>query len=388
LKSRTPRRPEGLGEFGLLLIALAVFTTACSGATATESGGAQQGSGAVAPEYNELRAVSTDETFTACPPPPAERIITPWDASSAIGATRVWVDVPLNLLIDALESGAQDEVSDVVSYRAGARAASGITDLRAAASIISLRRASELYDEWLFSPGLQELLRDEKADTVLVGLGSGAQGPEVGAIRNVYIETGNGGFTVVGKCGTTSVIAAGVARYAEAVGASSSFELLRSLATSQEALDAFEAWQQGAPVVWAAAPATQRLLDVEETPVEVLDRLGVITVNIDNAPDEWRTFEAVICTWVSQGWNECTAFDAGESGEPLELLAYVVPGEPIEVWVLNAEANLSEPLGRLGTFDIDTASQRLDLSVTSSRTTLAELLSDVASGVAVLEVAD
>ncbi len=368
-----------------LAAVVAVVAAACGAGTG--DGLLESGSSGPLGDVPAVRAVVATLDVPGCPLPPEGVFVTPWSSAGAIAAVRVWAEVPLDSLLAALEASAPDELETTLN-RAGVGLADGIAKVRSQSTVVSLRRAPELYEQWLFTPGLAEALEtaDSSTGIALVGLGSG-NSDGVGYIRNVFLEDADGRFTAVGLCETSTVIASGVARYANETNRAS-YALLESMAADESALEAFEAWTSGDPVPWALQPADERLLDVEETPSEVLADFSLITVTLEPLPQEWRTFDAVVCTKVAQGWNECSAFDADEPGEDVELLAYARAGEDIEVWLLDEDANLTDPIARLGVFRaaVDmTDGSRLELTVISKRQNLAEVVSDASRGIAILD---
>jgi hypothetical protein len=151
-------------------------------------------------------------------------------------------------------------------------------------------------------------------------------------------------------------------------------------------LDAF--FTAPSPTGWENRDPDLRLLDPEETRAEILATLDHVAIEID-LPEGWREFPGTICTRASLAWNECTPFEV-IPGEPLELLAYAVPGEDLEIWLLDDSATLADPLARLGVVPTDaiaevvSAAGRPDASIRMhgdpSVAAYDELLSRSASG--------
>lgn len=58
----------------------------------------------------------------------------------------------------------------------------------------------------------------------------------------------------------------------------------------------------------------------------------------------------LLCTFASLGWNECVTLDLVGA---LEVSAYVVPGEGLDVRLLLSTGNLQDVVGELGTISAD-----------------------------------
>lgn len=370
------------------LAALALVASACGADTGLRSddslssltpGDSPNNLTTVLAQSGEVVAVRAGApTVADCPQPPEGVFVTPMSAVNAVGSTRQWFDVPFTLLVVALANSEVDEDAPDLR-RAGAAQPEGITSLRDASVLVGERRGEGVYEDWLFSPGMLEVLQGRQADSVLVGLGSGAR-IGVGYIRNVYVEENDGSVTVAGLCETSTAIATAMGEYSIDMGISS-YDLLRQSATDDEALAAFGEWLRGDDAIdWTDRRPRERLLDVEVTPAAVLDGLEVVTVRLTEVPEAWGTFDAVVCTWVPLGWNECASFETLEAGE-ISLLAYIERGAPIEVWLVDADANLSEPLGLLSTTTADhDGDSELLFTVTSVETSLNAVLNEVSQG--------
>jgi len=103
------------------------------------------------------------------------------------------------------------------------------------------------------------------------------------------------------------------------------------------------------PIVqWEDLPPGLRFLDFDSTPQHVLDTLGVVEIAV-NVPQDWIDFSEYglrICTKTSVGWNgECIMVDIADTG----FLSFVVPGEPLEIWLCRADVMITEDqIGLIG----------------------------------------
>jgi hypothetical protein len=121
--------------------------------------------------------------------------------------------------------------------------------------------------------------------------------------------------------------------------------LRRMVSRDPEVAAAYLEWAQGPPpVAWEDLPPGERSLDPEETPADVLSGLRQIEVVFDT-PRAWWGRAEVLCTRASLGWNECVSLILGDQ---LEVLAYTVPGEPLEVVVLPEDADMQGVIVVLG----------------------------------------
>lgn len=168
-------------------------------------------------------------------------------------------------------------------------------------------------------------------------------------------------------------------------------EMLRSLVREPdgELAKALYRWYEGeAPVPWAERSTDRRILDDEETPPDILATLDRIWVRA-SFPDSWRNLPANLCTKTSLGWNGCISLNAAGGGTQLEVVALAVPGQDLEVWLLDSAATISVPLsllGRIPTKSIQAAAASQDpvvnIQITGgeSATDLDTLVSEIKRG--------
>ncbi|HEY7704319.1 MAG TPA: hypothetical protein VID03_05760 [Acidimicrobiia bacterium] len=108
-----------------------------------------------------------------------------------------------------------------------------------------------------------------------------------------------------------------------------------------------------------SSPATQKWIDVDprsriielpDAPQEVLDQLQVAELVLDLSPD-WDAVSGVICPFApDMGWSACVVADSAQKqGFLPTLLPHIVDGVGIELWLLNDDADIHVPIGRLGT---------------------------------------
>jgi hypothetical protein len=131
----------------------------------------------------------------------------------------------------------------------------------------------------------------------------------------------------------------------------------------------FNDWNlhQGAygPLSWDELPPRARQLDVEGTPEEVLNSLQRFTLELE-VPTEWRGMPlGALCTFVSEGWNECIALQAVDQSNVASLMGWGRPGETVEVWLIDyINLGFTAPLALIGTFELPAA---IDGSTVSAR---------------------
>lgn len=186
-----------------------------------------------------------------------------------------------------------------------------------------------------------------------------------------YLQDGLDGF------------AAGQTRFLAATPA----DLLRGMVSEDpEVMAAYVEWAQGPePLAWEDQPPEERLLDPEETPAEVLAGLRVVAVAFD-APEAWWGRTEVLCTRASLGWNECVSLTLGSE---LEVLAYTVPGEPLDVVILPEDADLRSVVAVIGQIPADAiaAAGEQPIRVEILAAALEDAISAAARGETVLRIA-
>ncbi len=55
-----------------------------------------------------------------------------------------------------------------------------------------------------------------------------------------------------------------------------------------------------------------------------------------------------ICTRIPAGWNECVTADEKSSADGWNGNAYIDDSGELEFWLLNPDADVSQPLGKIG----------------------------------------
>lgn len=356
-----------------------------SSATTTSVAAPAQGDGGDLVETTEpnvyLLAASTGDPRVGCRVPPG-LIVTPTPLPGHFDGISEWIDVSRGDLVAAMSRSSVDGDNEFANL-IGPNDAS---DLSRDGNLVALRRgAANEFSEWLYRPGLEKLLAERSEDSVLLGLSISAR-DDAGFIIMAIVGHGDGGFTVMGRCESQAVVR-GIERYAMALGEIDAYGLFRQIAADDAALAALENWIVSPPGIdWVDVPPRDRLIDVEATPPEVLDELTSILILVEGMPEEWKAFDAVLCTWMSLGWNECTALDAFDK-PPLELFGYFNESETFELWLADERANLSDPLALIGIFDAGLADEDgiIRLSVSGSQTSLQELIDDVESGIDVVQ---
>lgn len=164
-------------------------------------------------------------------------------------------------------------------------------------------------------------------------------------------------------------------------------DLLRGMvAEDPEVMAAYLDWARGpGPVAWDSRPPEERLLDPEETPADVLAGLRLVAVDFA-APEGWWNRNEVLCTRASLGWNECVSLTLREN---LEVLAYAVPGEPLDVVILPEDADLRSVVGMIGQIPASAIAAAGDqpIEVEIMADTLEQAIAAAARGEPVLRVA-
>lgn len=94
----------------------------------------------------------------------------------------------------------------------------------------------------------------------------------------------------------------------------------------------------------------RRILNPDSVDASVLEPLTLIGMHLTtNGAIGDGTF--TICTRIPDGWNECVMAD-DQSVEGWNFNAYIDDSEKLEFWLLNADADVSQPLGKIGEIDV------------------------------------
>jgi len=109
---------------------------------------------------------------------------------------------------------------------------------------------------------------------------------------------------------------------------------------------------ESGPLDWSALPAGERALTDEETPAGLLAGLNRLQVSY-RFPFDWTRLHASLCTKTSLGWNGCVSPSVLRDEQGVTDNAFAVKGEPLEVWVLDDQGNMHQPIVRLGTVPAD-----------------------------------
>lgn len=89
------------------------------------------------------------------------------------------------------------------------------------------------------------------------------------------------------------------------------------------------------------------ILNPDDVDASVLDPLTPIGVNITTTGAIGDGLTFTICTRIPAGWNDCIVADErGTDGA--HISAYVDDTRELEFWLLDADANVSKPIGKLG----------------------------------------
>lgn len=92
------------------------------------------------------------------------------------------------------------------------------------------------------------------------------------------------------------------------------------------------------------------ILNPEDVDASVLEPLTLIGMHLTtNGAIGDGTF--TICTRIPDGWNECVMAD-DQSVEGWNFNAYIDDSAKLEFWLLNGDADVSQPLGKIGEIDV------------------------------------
>ncbi|HEV2890488.1 MAG TPA: hypothetical protein VGX28_08935 [Frankiaceae bacterium] len=132
-------------------------------------------------------------------------------------------------------------------------------------------------------------------------------------------------------------------------------ELFYGLAKERALVDdlrASEGVPRATPVPWEARRAQERVIDPDGAnppPAATMADLRSHLVHFAY-PEAWRSFDGSIVTYVPDvGWNAALPLSL-DSDDPA-VQAYASLTKPLEVWVVPAPADISQPLARLAVID-------------------------------------
>lgn len=351
-------------------LAVALLVAACNSAESSDRPATSVASTSVLPaspaqliETTEpdvfLLAASTADEPLSCPVPDGT-IITPSSLPGHLAGVAQWIDVSRPALVEAMDRSLADRdnaFANVLPFEE-------VRALSDGGSLIALRRGlTDPLEEWLFRPGMDELLRRRTEDTVLVGLSKSAREAS-GFVTMTIVEHGDGGFTVIGRC-ERQIVAHGVQQYAAAIGESDVYGLLRQIASNDAVLLALQEWMVsassdgppggGTRTTESPVPAftshSGRVVQVDKSSDFVAFRtgsqdiaLGPMTIELDTGD----TFQIPGRTLIDQHCRELDLNLPGEEPDPSAPSCVVrvdtnERGEVVDLWVLEPE---EDPDGR------------------------------------------
>jgi hypothetical protein len=82
---------------------------------------------------------------------------------------------------------------------------------------------------------------------------------------------------------------------------------------------------------------------------ELLNSLHLVGIEI-HVPDSWSA-PATLCTRIEEGWNDCLPLD-GSLPFPRSMSVFVGEAPVLELWLVDEDGDLSEPLQRLGAIQV------------------------------------
>lgn len=135
----------------------------------------------------------------------------------------------------------------------------------------------------------------------------------------------------------------------------------------------------------AAPPTGEPVLNPEVTSPDVLARLETGLLTLADVPDSWHGAHT-LCTHIRAGWSDCVDLSTSSTAAISVNYYFDLADPTVEVWVLDADGTLTQPLVRLATLDLATLADRdrIDLDKPgvnivlnlSSNPSLAEVLAD------------
>lgn len=95
-------------------------------------------------------------------------------------------------------------------------------------------------------------------------------------------------------------------------------------------------------------PSPPVILDPAETPKDILRSLDTVSLTVER-PEGW-VGPFTLCTRIEEGWNECA--DMSQEGSLPQTVSYVGSTRRLELWLLDRDANVLDPIQLLGTIDL------------------------------------
>lgn len=126
---------------------------------------------------------------------------------------------------------------------------------------------------------------------------------------------------------------------------------------------------------WTQMDPSTRQFDIESTPEAILKELVAIEIEW-RISSGWSKLSATLCGQTSIGWNTCLSLEAGDDQESIVLPAYYVPGEGMDLWLLDEEAAFPTPLAQVATITSEVlgASDRIVVEITGQPQTLEQAI--------------
>lgn len=335
---------------------LALLLVSCSNGLTTDTD-LSQSTGAQAPgaQLEDERPIGPDEPGSQISPEYSlESSNSDWPCLS-VEVTGIDVELPAVETLGAIESWiAVDEIQathiDSFGY------------LVAAVSPASSAPDGLIVPKWL--PLYQESLGARHAGLLL-----GRIDPETAT--HVLIRADDGGLTLLDRCETMDAGMGQLDQFGSRLSPSlSGSAVLAALVEGGPAADELRAGLEQhfsrQPPDWRAQDPLARIVDEEETPPDVLATLDDATIRVW-IPEAWHgSVDAVICTRIDLGWNECAALDMLEelarTGGALEMYGYV-PNEgvaTVTISLLNGTGSLDGPRLDLGSIQVRAADTPAD----------------------------
>lgn len=198
----------------------------------------------------------------------------------------------------------------------------------------------------------------------------------------IAIAHSDGSLSFVGNCARARFTEP-IATFADQNG-KSAVEQFTEMAARGDFSQFIEFTAPAPSVDWLSIEPRLRQIDVESTPGSVLESLVAIDVDYI-IPESWASLAGSLCLWTTQGWNTCVALEAGIGEDSFDVPAYLVPGEPLELWLLDSQAGLDVPLRLLAVVDLEASDSGITIELRGDPKTLDDIVGaqDLSGGVGV-----
>lgn len=298
-------------------------------------------------------------------------VVAPYSVGVRFSSVQLWVETSADVLraaigeADVLEAG-------VRSYLM----LTGFDGLLAQSSVVADASEPDLALEvlQLRHEAARDILAAVGDQNVYIGIGRPVATPR---IHLVLWPDADGSIQVAGPCDPApETIRLFLQDYAAAFAPDEPMDVIRRLVQSESVGKTIDDWIGGEPVRWEDRSPATRQIDPEDTPSEIFDTLTLVNVYVD-LPAAWRTGNT-LCARTELGWSECISLDSSEIAVDARLNISVYVDESsdrsLEFWILDPDADLSNPLVQLGAVPYATGTSELTVSVTEPNGSVDEFI--------------